>query len=295
MAYRFKRREPVAEGFRRIVDEQVAGLLEDIATAGAESVHSARRRCKMLRALLELPAAALDRRQRERADDALEKIARSLAPVRDAEVRLQTLEALLASSAAHASESFAQARGLLRSQAAAARRLVLTASDLRDVVALVKAAQARLLALVFDRKGWRAIGPGLARSFRRGRRSFAAALDDPSPEVRHHWRKQVKLLWNHLRVVHGCHPKKLSALPRQLDALGETLGTEHDLAMLRQHLAQHGKRHRSPAAFHAIVDLIDSRRTQLRRTADAQGRALYRQKPAAFAEQIERAWHVWRK
>lgn len=294
MAYRFKRRETIAHGFRRIVAEQITGLLDDSRQATGESVHSARKRCKMLRALLELHASALERPARERADKAVRKIARSLAPVRDSAVRLQTLDALLALPSAQPAQRFAHVRCLLEAQAASARQLVLTRSDLRDVVALVRSAEARLLALAFARKGWRAIGPGLTRGFRRGRRSFATALDDPSPEVRHRWRQQVKRLWNHLRLIEACQPKKLGALVRKLDALDETLGTEHDLAVLRQHLVQHGRRHRAPAAFDAIVDLIDGRRTQLRRAADAQGHALYREKAGDFSAALERAWRRWR-
>jgi CHAD domain-containing protein len=295
MAYRFKRREPIAGGFRRIADEQIAGLLRDIESATTESIHDARRRCKMLRALLALADEALDTRARARANEAVEKISRALAPVRDAEVRLQTLETLLAPAAARPTARFAQVRSLLQAQATAARRLVLTAGDWRDVAALVRSAHERMQALEFSCKGWRALGPGLTRSFRRGRQGLAASLDDPSPEVRHQWRKHVKLLWNHVRLLHGCQPRRLGAVARQLATLGETLGAEHDLAVLRQHLVQHGKRHREPAAFGAIVDLIDTRRALERRSADALGGKLYRRKPAVFAAQIERAWKRWRE
>lgn len=295
MAYRFKRRESTAEAYRRIVEEQIAGLHEDINDASAEGIHEARKRCKMLRALVELFRGALDERASKRTDDALEKIARSLAPVRDSEVRLQTLEGLLARGMPRATQRFAHVHALLQAQAASARRLTLTAADLRDVTALVAAAHTRLLGLSLTRKGWNAFGPGITRTYRRGRRAFSDALEDPSPEIRHEWRKRVKLLWYHIRLLQGSQPKKLGAFARKLESLGETLGAEHDLAVLRQHLAQYGRRNRSPAAFDGIVDLIDSRRTQLRRASDALGRTLYAQKPAAFESRLKRAWHTWRE
>jgi CHAD domain-containing protein len=248
----------------------------------------------MLRALLALLAGGFEERSSERAEGALEKIARSLAPVRDAEVRLQTLEYLLEVSPAPSAQQFDHVRSLLRAQAASARRLSLTPADLRDVAALAEAARERLLALTCDRKGWRAIGPGLARSYRRGRRSLAEALDDPSPKRRHRWRQRVKVLWNHLRLLQGCQPKKLGALLEKLEALGDALGCEHDLAELRQHLAQHGKRHRSVPAFDAIVALIDIRRAKLRRAADSLGRKLYAPKPDAFTRELKHAWQEWR-
>jgi CHAD domain-containing protein len=295
MAYRFKRREPVADAFRRISREQFVGLLSRLKTTADDGIHEARKHCKMLRALVELLSGACDARACQRADEALEKIARSLAPVRDADVRLQTLEALLTRAGPRAPQRFAHVHGLLRAQAASAHRLGLTTADLRDVAALVKAAEARLLALEFSRKGWRAIGPGITRAFRRGRRSFAQSLEDPSPEIRHQWRKRVKLLWYHVRLLQGSQPKRLAALARKLESLGETLGAEHDLAVLRQHLAQHGKRNRSPASFDGIIERIDVRRSQLRRIADALGHTLYAEKPAAFEKRLKRAWHEWRQ
>ncbi len=295
MAYRFKRRESVADAFRRIVDEEAAALIAALKATGNDGVHAARKRCKMLRALLELLDGAAEKRACAKADESLEKIARALAPVRDAEVRLQTLEGLLTGAGARSPQRFAGARSLLQAQAASARRLSLTPADLRDVAALVRTGQERLLALQLDRKGWDALGPGLTRTYRRGRRSFEKGLGDPSPENRHQWRTRVKLLWYHVRLLHGCQPKKLGTLEAKLAALGETLGIEHDLATLRQHLAQHGRRHRSPAAFDGVIDLIDKRRTFLRRTADALGRKLYAEKAGDFARRMKHAWHAWRK
>lgn len=278
-----------------MVDEQIAGLLADTKDASGRGIHEARKRCKMLRALLALLSAGFEARATERAEEALEKIARSLAPVRDAEVRLQTLEYLLEVSSPRSAQRFEHVRSLLQAQAASARQLSLTPADLRDVAALARAAHTRLLALACDRKGWRAIGPGLTRSYRRGRRSLAEALDDPSPERRHRWRQRVKMLWNQLRLLQGCQPKKLGALLEKLETLGDALGGEHDLAELRQHLAQHGRRNRSAPAFAAIVALIDTQRARLRRAADALGRKLYAPRPTDFARQLKHAWQEWRK
>lgn len=294
MAYRFKRKETIPDASRRVIGEQLAGLLSKVQAVEPGAVHDARLRTKMLRALLQLIRETCPPQALRRADAALEKIARALAPVRDAEVRLKTFDAVLARTSPQGLQRHAQVRSLLQAQAATARQLSLTPSDLRDVVALATTAQTQLAALPIEGRGWRAIGPGLTRAYRRGRKCLAAAVEDPTPEKRHEWRKQVKLLAAHLRLLQSCQPRKLDRHARQLEALGARLGTEHDLAVLRQHLALHARRSRSLAAFAGIIDLLDTRRAAVRRRADALGRKLYRAKPAAFSTRLRRAWEKWR-
>lgn len=293
MAYRFKRREPVSNAFRRIVDEQFLGLIANLRKETGVGIHEARKHCKRLRALLKLmakpPLAAI-----AKADAALERIARALAPVRDAEVRLHTLENLLKRADAGGRAKLAVVRSLLAPQANSARRLTLKPADLRDIVAVAVAAQARVRALPIVHKGWRALAPRLHDTYRRGRKMFAVALDDPSPEVRHCWRRHVKRLEYHLRMFRSADPRKLGSLACELETLGDMLGDEHDLALLRKHLEAHGKRSRTLASSDGITALIDRRRTELRRSADTLGRALYKAKPGEFLAQMEHAWRCWR-
>ena len=294
MAYRFKRREPVPEAVRRIGDEQFAALVGHLQGETEDGIHEARKCCKMLRALLRLVgprgAVAFDR-----ADAALEKIARALAPVRDAEVRLRTFEAILTQAGPRAGSRFAKVRALMEAQAKSARRLTLTAGDLRDIVAMATVAQGKVNTLPSAHPGWRAIGPGLRKTYRHGRKALAVAQDDPSLEQRHRWRRHVKLLWYHVRLLHGAQPKKLAALALKLEMLSETLGDEHDLALLRRDLTVQGKRNRASAEFDSLASLIDRRRADLRRAADRLGRRLFKAKPGEFVGRIEQAWRKWQR
>lgn len=294
MAYRFKRREPVPEAVRRIGDEQFAALVGHLQGETEAGIHEARKCCKMLRALLGLvgPRAAL---AFDRADAALEKTARALAPVRDAEVRLRTFEAILAQVGPRAGSRFAQVRAVIQSQAKSARKLTLTAGDLRDIAAMAAVAQGKVNALAIAHAGWRAIGPGLRKTYRHGRRALAVAQDDPSLEQRHRWRRHVKHLWYHVRLLHGAQPKKLATLALKLETLSETLGDEHDLALLRRYLAAQGKRSRARAEFDSLASLIDRRRADLRRAADRLGRRLFKAKPGEFVGRWEQAWRKWHR
>ena len=49
--------------------------------------------------------------------------------------------------------------------------------------------------------GWNAIENGLLRAYRQGRTAFALAQREPSLEDLHAWRKRVKDLWYHERLL----------------------------------------------------------------------------------------------
>ncbi len=294
MACRFKRREPVPEAVRRIADEQFAALVDQLQGGTEAGLHEARKCCKMLRALLRL-VGPRESAAFARADAALEKIARALAPVRDAEVRLRTLEAILAQAGPRAGSRFAQVHAVFKTQAQSARRLLLTEGDLRDIVAMAAVAQAKVRGLAIAHVGWKAIGPGLRKTYRQGRKTLAAAENDPSLEMRHRWRKHVKDLWSHTRLLHSAQPKKLGTLARKLETLSESLGDEHDLALLRRDLAVQGKRSRARAEFDSLASLIDRRRADLRRAADKLGRRLFKAKPGEFVGRIDQAWRKWHR
>ncbi|MSU34586.1 MAG: CHAD domain-containing protein [Pedosphaera sp.] len=288
VAYRFKRREPVPDAFVRIVDEQFLGLIANLRKETGAGIHEARKHCKRLRALLKL-MASLPKAAVAKADAALEKVAWALAPVRNAEVRLHTLDSMLNRADVPVRAELTLVRSQLAREATSARRLALKSADLRDIVAMAIAAQARVRALPIVHKGWRALAPGLHDTYQRGRKVFAVALDDASPEVRHRWRRHVKSMGYHLRMFQSTDPRKLGMLAREFEALGD----EHDLILLGEHLEARGKRHRTLASSEGLTELICRRWNDLRRSADTFGRALYKAKPREFEAQMEHAWRRW--
>jgi hypothetical protein len=97
MAFRFRRKETVANGFRRIVREQTAAVVSLLADRGAdlkERVHDARRRIKKLRALLHLVRSELAPAAFEKHNVGLRNASRRLSRARDAEVSLACFERL---------------------------------------------------------------------------------------------------------------------------------------------------------------------------------------------------------
>src|SRR5262245_49917569 len=95
MPYRLKRKEPIADGIRRIADEQFDAAESDLrAFRSPEVVHSARKRLKMLRAVLRLVRPALEDATFDRENVTLRDIGRSLSRQRDADVFVEVMRDL---------------------------------------------------------------------------------------------------------------------------------------------------------------------------------------------------------
>jgi CHAD domain-containing protein len=296
MSARFKRRESVRHGFRRIAAEQLDGILADLAgNEGPPDIHNARRRCKLTRALLRLLRQGLEDTDFRAENTRLRNLARSLSAARDAQVRLRTFGQLLALPGAPSAAPYGPLHDWLRREAADARAEMLAPLALARARSGVRRIQARLAHITLAHGGWRLLAAGLRRSYRAARRAFRAAVDTPSDVTHHEWRKRVKDLWNHARLIRGAHSRKLGALIEQLDALGELLGDDHDLAVLRAHLITPAAPRLAAADFAQLDALIAHRRDSLLRVAQKLGVLACGEKPRDFLERIHGWWRAWHK
>jgi CHAD domain-containing protein len=144
-----------------------------------------------------------------------------------------------------------------------------------------------------DTSGFDALRPGLHRVYRRGYQRMADAEAHPSSEQLHEWRKRVKYLWYHLRLLTPIAPGVLTPPINDLDHLQEVLGNDHDLAVLRQTLLGADDLSGTVAAYEALLLLINERRAALQDDAWTLGERIYAAPPDAFIERIEGYWTDW--
>jgi CHAD domain-containing protein len=71
-------------------------------------------------------------------------------------------------------------------------------------------------------------------SYRRGRQAFTRARGTREMEDLHAWRKRVKDLWYHERLLASTCGPTVRGHAKDLDRLSDLLGDDHDLAVLRQ-------------------------------------------------------------
>jgi len=287
VGFQFKRGEGVPRSVRRVVTEQLDYAAAQLRGADPgnrdEAVHEARKSIKKVRAIIRLTYRELGPIGTS-ANSLLRELARKLSPFRDADVMVETLDTLKNDLNPRL---LAQVRPrFLRERSKVAR------SPLPPAVpfALDRISE-RVRTWPLHITGFAALEPGLARTLQRGRKAFESARKSPSAEAFHEWRKRVKDLWYHVRLLEGLWTESIRAYERNLKELETALGDDHNLALLRERLAIAGNTLELMSLFAAI----DRRQAALRACALELGDRLYGQKPAEFVDQVRQSWEAWQR
>ena len=296
MPYRFRADETVQDGVRRCAREQLGGAIDEL-TSGVhedpvEAVHEARKDLKKARSLLRLTRAAIDRDERRRENTALRDAGRTLSSARDAEVMLQALDDLADHFAGQVPQTgFDAIRRHLEAERDTGREEMFASGLPGQTADELKSVRARIDEWPIRRGGWKALAPGLLRSYKRGCAAMVAARKEPTVEALHEWRKRSKDLWYHLRILKPLSPGIVGGQAKEAHSLSDLLGDDHDLAILRGTLSSSGG-----LAVHidAVIELIDRRREQLQAEAFTVGERLYAESPKAFGRRLHSYWKAWR-
>jgi CHAD domain-containing protein len=172
---------------------------------------------------------------------------------------------------------------LARSNATAA-----IAADLQDLLV-------RLADWPIATYGWKELRRAVRRSYERARESYQKAHDAPKPTRLHRWRKRVKELWFHLRLLRRASPTRMEELAQDFEVLGEFLGDDHDLSMLKSALEERRAAHSQRAAMETLFELINLRREELLDPAFDLGARLFEESPADFAQELDEKRDTHRK
>ena len=294
--YRLHVDEAIPDGIRRIARGQLDSSAEELGKASdrkiGDAVHETRKSLKRLRAVVRVARAGIgdDRYRRENAE--FRETGRLLSDARDSKVLIETLDGLTE----HAGEELAPVvTAKLRSRledehARALEGLRQDSSVVEAVLAKLTAARRRTPRWAFHADGFDALTPGLARTYRRGRKRMRAAAADPSTENFHEWRKRVKDFWHACQIVRPAAPKKMKRLAKRAHRLSDLLGDDHDLAVLRGYVETHPHDFADDDVRTALVALINRRRRVLQREALEVGAGVFKQSPKQFARGVERGW-----
>ena len=308
MSFELCREEPFAENVARLarerLDETLSALLADGSGPGgedgpgADAVHSSRKNLKKLRALLRLARPGLGEATFSHENTALRDAGRVLSDVRDAQVLVPAFDTLRRETVGRVAPETIEA----------IHRQLLDAAKATETASIAQgnlAAAAETLRQVRDRVAgwslvhpdrWRVPGRGLKTVYRRGRRAMHRAdTAAPAEEDFHEWRKQVKYLAAHVRLLRPLRPKKLGKLAKTLDRIADRLGDEHDLSVLQTRLAEPSGAWASAHELAVITEAIEAHRWTLQAEALDLGREVYAQEPGRFRRRFKRYWKTWRQ
>ncbi|HUE37746.1 MAG TPA: CHAD domain-containing protein [Candidatus Acidoferrum sp.] len=297
MPFRFKRKESVKKAVRRLWCERLddaLGSVENGNNGGKfEAVHDVRKEIKKMRAILRLVRAEIGKDAYGEHTNALRSAADRMTALRDAEVKLSAFDDLIKHFKHKlAPQPFPQIKAALRKNCRTEEGHFFNGGSIASVKGILCNEKQRLDDLKIKSDGWKAVKPGLKKIYGRERHAFEAAGRDPSPENFHEWRKRVKDLGHQLRLLCPVRPRKLSARAERLDKLGDLLGDDRDLVMLRQFVMDKFGHAPNVKLFERLVS---SRQKELRSEALKLGARFYPKTPRRFCRGIGRDWKSWKR
>jgi CHAD domain-containing protein len=290
-----RRRETVPKGLRRIFLARLQATLAELqGDARPGAVHAIRKQCKQLRALLRLVRSELGEETFQLQNTRFRELARPLAGVRDAEVLVETLDALAGRHPELAHSRFVRLREALVAQREALLAEVLAPGAALDQAASqLQAAQTEFASWTLPHPGWRALREGVERAYRRSRAAMSRSASDPGDAMLHSWRKEAKVLRAQLVALGPRWPRDLAASVDDLETLTELLGQDHDLTVLRDAACAQFARALDASETELLLAMIAHRRSLLQRKAFRRGRRCLTRRPRAFVETIHARWSAW--
>ena len=244
--------------------------------ASPESVHLARTTIKKVRTIVQLASTAIKNPERKKILNLLHEASRRLGPLRDSEVRVQTLDLILESEDLLPDDYYSLREGLA------------------DIAKQIRKNGVRQIPLVIDGfkksisliKSWRLesrdVRRRLRRIYRRGRTILELSLQTDDPEVFHAFRKLVKQLFYSLRITSRYWPEEGVKFILELGEIGELAGRERDYRILAETLRSGSK---SKASAN-LIERIENQLPKLRHSTLKKSSAFYDKKPKSFIEPL---------
>ena len=296
MAYRIEAEETPEAGVKRIALEQLEKARRHLRNQDDidEAIHDARKRFKKIRAVARLVRDEVGDDTYHASNATFRDAGRRLAPARDSQVLIETLDNLCEHySGVLDPEAFAAIRQQLRDRHAAILTNVANQKIVEEVLAALEPVEEAIAGWPIAATDFAAFDAGLHRVYKRGRKAMQAAHAAPTAENLHEWRKRVKYLWYHMRILRPAWPDVLGDLADAVHDLANLLGEDHDLAVLHDALNGDETLRVDGAALHALLGLAAERRQELQSQAWPLGQRLYAESPDDFTERIAAYWDAW--
>jgi CHAD domain-containing protein len=290
-SYGLTRDEGLAAGLTRVAASRAESAVERLreSSAGeaetADAVHGARKDMKKLRTVLRLLRDELGKKTYQRENARFRDAARALSRTRDAEVKLETLDALAEHEDGLPAEAVESWRRILDRDREAATNAARDEPAVEEAISLIEAGLAGIEGWELEGDSWAMVDAAVIRTYRRGRRALKAAGKGRGEAEFHEWRKRVKDLWYELRLFSPAWSGPLEATADEAHKLSDLLGDHHDLAVLRRDLRERNLGEGETVALEAA---ISRRQEELAAAAFPLGRRLYAERPRDFSHRMRR-------
>jgi CHAD domain-containing protein len=285
VAYRIKNGEAVPHAVARMARAELTDAAESISgrATATDRVHDMRTSLKKTRALLRLVKPSVGKPAR-RENRRLRDVARAVAGFRDADVVLDTFDALAKDVPPSRRRHLERPRRRLAAQLRAQRQQLFGDGKDDELRRRLRQRAKRVQRWVPRSGSWRAIGPGLIDEYRRAREAMANAYDSGDNLAFHEWRRAVKAHRHHVQALAPLSPGTMNRRLGALDRLGDLLGDEHDLTILGDALERE-----------RLLRVLDRRQAALRAQARPLGARLFAERPSDFGRRVHTELRAFRR
>jgi CHAD domain-containing protein len=295
MSYRLENAETLSEGVKRIAVEQIKAALEYSRAPESDLddvIHETRVCFKKLRGLLRLIRYDVGDDNYKTDNTYFRDANRRLSSVRDNAALTEAMDKLQERFPdLVANDVFKSLRESL--EASAQKERPEKKKTLAEIGSALAAAGDRVEKWPIEHDDFSKVGHGLRHVYKLGLIGFAAAREEQSTESLHEWRKQVKYLWYHVRLLNVLWPEPLMVLAAEIKTLSRYLSDDHDLALLRERVLEQSDHQSDQIACENLVDLIDQSRSERQVLARLLGERVYADKPRAFINRFTEYWGTW--
>jgi CHAD domain-containing protein len=216
MPFYLLKKEPIAEGLRRIAHEQIDIALnnfQDGSMPQHRQVHALRARCKKLRGLLRLVQLPMGEAFYTE-DQQFRTAGKALAEHREQEVIAKTIRSL---DDSNSYPDFAP--------------IQIPPDTIEHSLAILTACKGTVDQWPLNIHGFADIAPGFSRTYRKCLHAYDNILRDRDDAHFHHLRKWAKYHWYQVRILERLNKTEIRKQRNRLRKLHLALGEAHDLAV----------------------------------------------------------------
>jgi CHAD domain-containing protein len=299
MAYELIRSESVTENIQRIWAEELTAaihILENLGNEPDKAVHEVRKGIKKIRAIVRLVRQPLGKDRFKQENIRYRDIGHMLSHIREAAVMIKTVEKLRKSDrkAMPRTACLHLRKQLLAKQKEASEGFFKNKEAITAVLLALKEAKQNQPDISIARNSFDKLSTSIQLVYTRGSKTYENASKQPSIDSFHEFRKEVKTLWYHTRLLTPVWQGVLESYAVQLGILSELLGDDHDMGMLYEEIASGRLTFGRKATADTLLKLIENYRNTLQQQVHPLAKRIYAEKPKDFITRIELYWKIWR-
>jgi CHAD domain-containing protein len=259
-----------------------------------ERVHTGRKKFKQLRGLLRLIRYGLGDEVYRQENTVLRDSGRPLSDVRDSDVMIETFDKLVEEYKKQTRKALVKKirTALVKRRTRIWKQVLEKEKAMTKVKSLTKQLQNNIKKWPQFPDEFGVLKKGIRKIYARGQEEMDTAFKDLSDENLHEWRKSVKYLRYQLEFLQDMKPEVLNEMADLAHDLADTLGLDHDLAVL-DGLIQSEIKSITSKEKKLLTDLIQKGRSELQKDAKAMGPQLYADTPKQFCKQLKNYWKAW--